>query len=164
MNSQSSLYSLLSSIFFHRFPYNFTPVGKECVKESLQWDFPVLRVVTWSDTSFLGTQALPGKDWKMATTRRTKYGVFRKKILLSYERYCRRYMSNIIDSSALILSLASFFILGKYWKTFWLKMSSPTSPRHSPVKNLVELTPVLRGGASELQKTAKVIMLLIGLS
>ncbi|XP_073244220.1 uncharacterized protein [Porites lutea] len=35
-------------------------------------------------------------------------------------------------------------------------MSSPTSPRHSPVKNLVELTPVLRGGASELQKTAKV--------
>ena len=65
---------------------------------------------SWSDTSFLGTQALPGKDWKMATTRRTKYGVFRNNILLSYERCCRRYMSNIIDSSALIfLSLASSF-------------------------------------------------------
>ena len=72
--------------------------------------FPVSRVVTWSDTSFLGTQALPGKDWKMATTRRTKYGVFRNNTLLSYERCCRRYMSNIIDSSALIfLSLASSF-------------------------------------------------------
>lgn len=115
---------------------------------------------TWGDTLFLGTQALPGKGWKMATTRRTKYGVFRNNILLSYESCCRRYMSNIIDSSALIfLSLASFFFIhGKYYKTFWLKMSSPTS-RHSPVKNLVELTPVLRDGASEQQKTAKVIVI-----
>lgn len=67
---------------------------------------------TWGDTLFLGTQALPGKGWKMATTSRTKYGVFRNNILLSYESCCRRYMSNIIDSSALIfLSLASFFFL-----------------------------------------------------
>ena len=111
MNSHRSfIYSLLSSIFFHRFLYNFTPVGKGG-EESLTWDFPVSRVVTWSDPSFLGTQALPGKYWKMATTWRTKYGVFRNNILLSYERCCRRYMSNIIDSSALIfLSLASFFL------------------------------------------------------
>ena len=48
----------------------------------------------WHNTSFLGTQTLPAKDWKMATTRGTKYGVFRNNILLSYERCCRRYMSN----------------------------------------------------------------------
>ena len=37
MNSYRSLYSLLSSIFFHRFLYNFTPVGKRGVN----WIFPV---------------------------------------------------------------------------------------------------------------------------
>ena len=39
MNSYRSLYSLLSSIFFHRFLYNFTPVGKGGAKESLTCDF-----------------------------------------------------------------------------------------------------------------------------
>lgn len=37
MNSYRSLYSLFSSIFFHRFLYNFTPVGKSGVN----WIFPV---------------------------------------------------------------------------------------------------------------------------
>lgn len=38
-----------SPIFFHRFPYNFTPVGKGDVNESLPSVFPVSRLVTWSD-------------------------------------------------------------------------------------------------------------------
>lgn len=104
----SPFYELLTLLIFASF-FDFLP--SLSLKESLPWEFPVSRVVTWRDTSFLGTQALPGKDWKMATTKGTKYGVFRNNILLSYERCCRRYMSNIIDSSALIfLSLASFFL------------------------------------------------------
>ena len=83
------------------FPKRISPVRFSGFKNGyMKWHF-----IPWHPGST--RQRLENGDhW-----RGTKYGVFRNNILLSYERCCRRYMSNIIDSSALIfLSLVSFFL------------------------------------------------------
>lgn len=116
----SPFYELLPLLTFASF-IDFLPslslqlhtgsIGKGGAKESLAWDFQCQESLHEVTLHSLEPRLYPAKIGKlMATTRRTKYGVFRNNILLSYERCCRRYMSNIIDSSALIfLSLASSF-------------------------------------------------------
>ena len=136
-------------------------------KRSLPWDFPVSRVVTWSDMTLhsLEPRLYPAKIGKWRPQEEPNMAYFETTSFFPTK--------DVVDVICRILLIRQlwfsfrwrvFFMHGKYWKTFWLEMSSPTSPRHSPVKNLVELTPVLPGGASDLQKTAKVIMLLRGLS
>ena len=166
MNSHRSfIYSLLSSIFFHRFLYNFTPVGKGGVRISH------VRFSSFKS----GYMSWPFIPWNPGSTRQIlENGDHRKnqiwRISKQHPSFLRKMLSTLyveyywFVSSDFPFVGEFFFIHGKYWKTFWLEMSSPTSLRHSPVKNLVELTPVLRGGEGDLQKTAKVIMLLRGLS